>query len=133
MSEQVIVLVSGEMLTIETEMIEVTSMLPRLDPHWKFVDQAGHEHHADGTKYQVEYPTLDVREREYYCYQCLDLHTESSWVCKLCSEVIEPGTTGPSPIREFIPGMTTYRMNGIPIPEERAREILADEAVARKR
>jgi hypothetical protein len=109
----------GELVT-ETEAIEVASSLPRPDRSWRYTDRESHEHY-----WQDGYPTLTrVVDETYWCADCGDEHTESHLECPLCGEHIEPGTVGPSTFREFMPGRTSYWLNGEPITPERAREIL---------
>jgi hypothetical protein len=114
--------VTGEfgVLRVERDMIDVTSGLPRPDEAWRYTDRQGHGHYwRDG------YPTLrTVLGGPYWCEDCHDEHQDSHLECPLCSETVQPGMVGPSPFREFIPGLTSYYLNDEPITEERAREIL---------
>jgi hypothetical protein len=108
-------------LVISTEQVEITSMLPRPDHLWRHTDRQGHEHYwtDDG------YPTLRrVDDETYWCGDCDDEHTDSHWECAQCGERVEPGMSGPSGFREFIPGPTSYTLNGEPISKERAEQII---------
>jgi hypothetical protein len=110
----------GELI-IEVDRVEVTSNLPRPDPAWRYTDEHGHEHY-----WENGYPTLTrVNEEPYWCEDCNDEHTDSHFECPICGETVSPGSTGPSGFREFIPGLTSYRLNGQPISKERADEIVA--------
>lgn len=115
-------------LTVDTAMIDVTSNLPRPDKSWRYTDQQGHEHYwRDG------WPTLTrVVDETYWCGECNDEHHDTHLECRVCHETIEPGTTGPSGFREFIPGRTTYLLNGEPISKERAEEIMAQRRSRRR-
>jgi hypothetical protein len=107
-------------LVVEMEFIEITSNSPRPDKGWRHTDAAGHEHHwRDG------YPTLArVVDRVYWCADCGDEHDETHLECPLCHETVEPGMVGPPPYREFVPGRTSYRLDGRPVSETRAKEIV---------
>jgi hypothetical protein len=107
-------------LRVETDMIDVTSNLPRPDKAWTYTDRAGHDHRWDHG-----YPTLVVVDEEtYWCEDCGDEHTDSHYECPRCGEEIRPGLVGPSLHREYIPGRTEYLLNGEPISEDEARRII---------
>lgn len=105
-------------LVMETEQIEVTSALPQPDHNWRFTDAQGHEHFwRDG------YPTLvSVADETYWCPDCGDDHTDTHLECAICGEAIVPGTYFHAG-RQFVPGRTSYRLNGEPITKERYEEI----------
>lgn len=108
-------------LRVETEMIDVTSGLPRPDENWTYTDQHGHEH-----RYDDGYPTLiQVVDETYWCPDCNDEHEKTHLECRECGEHINPGLRGPSMFREFIPGPRSYYLNDEPISEQRFREIAA--------
>lgn len=107
-------------LRVETEMIDVTSGLPRPDETWSYIDRQGHGH-----RYDNGYPTLvEVVDRTYWCADCNDEHQDTHLECRICGESIEPGMRGPSPFREFAPGRTAYYLNDEPISPERYQEIV---------
>lgn len=117
-------------LTIETDMIDVTTGLPGPDKAWRFTDANGHEHYWSADAY---YPTLKVVvDRVWWCSDCNDEHEDDHLECKLCGEVIVPGTVGPSPFRTFAPGPRSAFLNGEPISPERADDLIgqAREAAA---
>lgn len=106
-------------LVIETEIIEVTSNWPRPDKAWRYTDHAGHVHHwADG------WPTLDYVIDERWTDEDGEEATSGHYECPICREAIQPGMVGPSGFREFAPGRTSYTLNGQPVDEQRAREIV---------
>ncbi|MFI2620421.1 hypothetical protein [Streptomyces sp. NPDC018584] len=115
----------GRTLEVETERIEVTTALPQPDPRWTYTDRAGHEH-AYGQRGSAAhtYPTLARRESEpYWCSDCDDEHTDVWFECPLCGEQIEPGTfidTSP----QYMPGPTTYLIDGEPVTEAEGKALL---------
>lgn len=111
-------------LEIEREVIEYSTALPQPDPRWRAVDSNGHEHaYAEGTDH---YPTLKpVFGEPYWCEDCNGEHQDSWLVCRECGEKVTPGTRVDTSIQRM-PGRTEYLLNGEPIPESRAQEILAD-------
>jgi hypothetical protein len=114
--------ITGEFgeLRIDVEQIDVTSCGRRVDETWRYTDQAGHEHYwRDG------YPTLvEIVDERYWCDDCEDEHTETHLECPLCGESIVPGTRSAGTYREFRPGRKSITLNGEPISEERANEII---------
>lgn len=111
-----------DVLEIERDMIEVSTGLPQPSKSWTVTDSQGHEHaYADGPD---RYPTLRPEYRTFWCPDCHEEHEESWLVCRLCGERVEPGTyvdTTP----QFLPGRTSYTLNGEPITKERADGIIA--------
>lgn len=105
-------------------MIEVSTQLPQPDPRWTYTDHAGHDH-AYGTK-DDPYPTLVERQSEpYWCEECHDEHTDTWLECPQCGEKITPGTyIDPSP--KYIPGLTTYRIDGEEVTQEEGEALLAE-------
>ncbi|MFF9269112.1 hypothetical protein [Streptomyces rochei] len=119
-------------LTIEHEGEWVTSNSPQPDPHWRTTDKEGHQHaYVDGPD---RYPTLvSVTGDAYWCTLCCDEHADTWYECRICGEKITPGTridTTP----KWIAVSTTYTLDGEPITEAQAQEIMvraqrmADEA-----
>jgi hypothetical protein len=108
-------------LTIETDQIEVTSALPQADKNWRYTDRQGHEHYWDDG-----YPTLAViYDAFYWCQDCGVEHADTHLECPTCQERIVPGTFVEMG-RRFVPGRSTYRLNGEPITKERYEEIRGD-------
>jgi len=108
-------------LAMETEQIEVTSALPQPNQNWHYIDRQGHEHYwRDG------YPTLvGVVDETYWCADCGEDHTDSHWGCATCGEEITPGTYVDTS-RRFVPGLTSFTLNGEPITQERFEELRRD-------
>jgi hypothetical protein len=108
-------------LTIETEMVDVTSNLPRPDKNWRFTDENGHEHYWQDN----DWPTLvTVVDETYWCEDCGDDHQNTHLACAICGVTVEPGMVRPPGHREFVPGRKAYYLDGEPITEERANEII---------
>lgn len=78
-------------LHVTQEMVDVPTRLPKPDPSWSMVDEAGHFHAAWQEGRHVEYPTLQTRSRP--CDgACGDpSHEESYYVCRICEVEIRPG------------------------------------------
>ncbi len=110
---------NGHTLEIETDRLEVTSMLPQRDPSWRTTDDAGHEHYAVSTLAGVHYPTLYAQHGE----PDEDGDCDSWWVCCRCEQKIVPGTVVDHS-RRFIPGMTTYTLDGEHIPPAQAQAFI---------
>lgn len=116
-------LANGNRLTIDREVIEVTSISSQPDTKWRFTDSTGHQHYYRKGKY----PTLRDITQTYWCPDCRDEHTDLLWrECRWCKERIVPGEKSPSPFPEYIPGPTTFRLNGQIISEEEAQAIFND-------
>lgn len=84
---------------IQQDWIDVTSERESSDPHWRATDSSGHEHH-----YASGYPTLEfVIDASHWCdgnegYARHDPHEhidEAHYECRICREVVEPGTLPP--------------------------------------
>jgi hypothetical protein len=109
-------------LVIEREMIPVHYMSD-IDAGWRYTDANGHRHYCD---YEAadHYPTLrEVTDETWWCADCADEHEDSHLECRQCGEVIRPGTTGPG--TRLIAGPVTYTLNGEPVTEEQARELIS--------
>jgi hypothetical protein len=116
MTDSTVRLPDGRVLEIEVDMIDVTSGLPQPDEGWTYTDHVGHPHRWDNG-----YPTLVlVIDETYWCTDCGDEHTDDHWECPLCGEEIKPGTRGPDLFRRYIPGLTSYSLDGEPITREQA-------------
>lgn len=100
------------MLTIETEMVDVTlARKTSPDPNWTYVDSAGHYHAlaSDGTL-----PTLTATTEHRECGgacgadEC-EGYDVTVYECAICGAEVEPGriTTYPAG-REFMPGRTSW-------------------------
>lgn len=68
-----------------------------LDPSWQFVDGEGHGHFVGKAKSET-LPTL-----EWVSFPCSmghgdDCTSEGEWRCRLCGEVIDPGTRPARPV-----------------------------------
>jgi hypothetical protein len=120
----------GRTLEIDTERIDVSTALPQPDPNWTYTDRASHTH-TYGQPGERTYPTLELRTSEpYWCAECEDEHTDTWFECPLCGEKIDPGTridTSP----KYIPGLTSYRIDGQHVTKEEAEALLAQIQAAR--
>lgn len=95
-----------------------------VDKNWTFTDTMGHSHWYDGgyptlTAVYEDYPcTAHGEDEGYYPFVC--------WICKHCSEMIEPGTTGPGVIAML--GKRSARREGWlrGITATKAQEMLND-------
>jgi hypothetical protein len=113
-------------LEAETEMIDVTSGLPYPNERWTYTDRQGHEHRYSRRAAGDYYPTLVwVVDETYWCEDCRDEHTDGHYECAICGEHITPRLRGPDLSRKYIPGLTSYYLNGEPITKERADELMA--------
>jgi hypothetical protein len=90
----------------------------KLDPNWQFVDAQGHGHFTrpddSGVSWAKRLPTLEERtepcgdeEEDHSCMveEC-DLWLDTNWHCKICDEIIEPGTVS-VPRPTHLPGPVT--------------------------
>ncbi|GAA4626666.1 hypothetical protein GCM10023196_035810 [Actinoallomurus vinaceus] len=68
-------------LRVETEMIDVTSSLPKPDPNWTYTDENGHEH-----RYEDGYPTLVRVVDDRYIDEFGDEMEEAHLECRQCGE-----------------------------------------------
>jgi len=116
----------GHTLEIQRDMIDVTAM-SEPDPGWTFTDTQGHEHGAveQGPDGSVRYPSLLKRVIPHECDgYCEEEGCPLGWVCQWCYEHITPGVrTGRT--RRYIPGRTTYLVDGEPVSEQAARDFAA--------
>lgn len=112
---------AGHVLVFEREMVEITSSAPRRDKAWRHVDSNGHEHRLiDG-----EWPTLRwVKGETYFCESCNDEHTEGHWECAVCGEHVEPGMRSAPSYREFMPGLSSWQLDGETIDPDEADRLL---------
>src|SRR6266699_3417814 len=116
-------------LRIEYDMIDVNTIGGNIpDKEWDYTDRQGHRHFYSDT--EDTYPTLSLRHSTYFCGDCHDEHTDSWYVCRTCGETIQPGTK-PDPkagMKQYVPGLPEFWLNGEPISPERARELLGDQS-----
>lgn len=123
----------GRTLEIEQDRISVSTALPQPDPNWTYTDHAGHQH-AYGTDGSVtdRYPTLALRKgKPYWCADCQDEHTDTWLECPRCGEKITPGTyidTSP----KYLPGLTSYLIDGQPVSKEEGDALFAQIRSARE-
>ena len=94
----------------------VTMGVRTTDEHWMFTDAAGHEH-----RYDSGYPTLDyVVDASHWCDGREGLYShdpheavdDAHYECKLCREVIKPGTHPPEH-QVYVAGSSSYRITGL--------------------
>lgn len=111
----------GSTLRIEQEVIDVSTSLPEHDPDWQYTDAQGHKH----SMVKGKYPMLRwVVFKTYFCSDCNDEHEKGEYRCKLCNEVITPGSRNPSPHPKLVLGLRAYYLNDEPITQERYKEII---------
>jgi hypothetical protein len=113
--------------------IDVTSM-HRPDTGWVMVDAHGHEHrwHVDGrpavsyspsATYDV--PTLVYVKDGEETDEDGETYEVGHLECRACGEHVRPGYTADT-IRQYIPGLRWYRINGQSVsPEEFERRLTA--------
>lgn len=81
-------------LTLSQNMHEVVSGLPRPDPAWQYVDEAGHFHAYDEAG---KLPTLDARQKKKECDgscggACVgDGYSVTVYRCRICAKKVKPG------------------------------------------
>jgi hypothetical protein len=118
---------NGHTLEIEREMIEVTSNLPQRDPRWKQTDERGHLHMAvrEGGMIndRVTYPTLVIRYGDEQTDEDGETWREQWWACRECGATVVPGVIYDRS-RKFIPGLTTYTLDGEHIPPAQAQAFI---------
>ncbi len=120
--------ISGDVLSTECELIDVTSIGGHYVPEedWQHTDDRGHLHFYSDT--EDHYPTLKIRRYSYFCHDCHDMHEEFDRVCKECGQVITPGTKPdpkhPAGVTEYMAGPKEYFLNGKPITKEEAERHL---------
>ena len=107
-------------LSVETNMVEITSDWPSPDPHWQATDSNGHTH-SYVAEHIFIYPSLRlVVDASHWCngdegIAPHDPHTavdESHWECRECGEVVEPGMFPPCWPR-WMPGSKTATLDGL--------------------
>jgi len=115
----------GRVLERAVDMVDVTSGLPRADKDWAYTDRQGHPHRwVEGGSH---YPSLIwVVDQTYWCEDCEEEHTDGHEECRYCGEHVTPGTVGPPGHREYIPGMTSYYLDGEPVTPEQYQALLAE-------
>lgn len=112
---------AGQVLTVDTEMIDVTTNLPRPDRDWRFTDVNGHEHYWS----ENGWPTLkEVVDDSYWCDDCEEEHEQSHWECAACGVPVPPGMRPPSGFREYAPGLRRYLIDGEEVSEAEAQEFV---------
>jgi len=119
----------GRRIEVVTDMIDVTSSLPRPDEKWTYTDRAGHEHHWSDDAWPTLRQVIDdvywvLDDDGYEEYKEEEFH----WECVQCGEHIEPGMRGPSMFKEYMPGHTSYFLDGEEITHEQAEVLLNPEA-----
>jgi len=115
--------VGNHTVRVQQQMINVDYMSD-IDGNWKHTDKAGHQHWCEYDA-QDHYPTLkEVRGETYWCGDCRDEHEDSHLECRLCGEMITPGTTGPG--SKWIPGMVEATIDGEPATMEEVQALLRE-------
>lgn len=105
----------GCILTIERDIIPISTALPRRNPAWEFTDTQGHYHayDADG-----DLPTLTRHVEDKPCdgscgNTCdgspCEGYTVTTWTCMACDEQVEPGLLH-GVHAESIPGRYTWSL-----------------------
>lgn len=110
-------------LAVEREMIPV-HYLSDIDAAWTFTDAHGHAHYCE---YEAadHYPTLRlVIDDTWWCEDCAGEHEDTHQECRQCGETIRPGITGPG--TRHIAGLITCTLNGEPVTQEQAEQIIAE-------
>src|ERR1017187_3633868 len=79
-------------LSIEQDAIPVQMMI-EADPNWLYTDKAGHLHYHAGEQAADIYPTLrEVEDDQHWCGSCDESHADTHLECRMCGEVVFPGT-----------------------------------------
>ncbi len=116
---------TGEVFEMHQDLIDVTSM-SRVDPSWRFVDPAGHEHrwYANGqpaTTYSpsqhYDLPTLIVVHDGLGYYEDGEEYELSHYECPQCGAHVRPGTCADS-TTQYIGGLCHCRINGEFVSED---------------
>lgn len=101
-------------LTIEQDVRQEWTGLPKPDPAWTFTDSNGHFHAYDLEDDTNRYPTLQAKTEVLPCdnsdhdYECDGVHV-THWHCQICDEEVEPGSIpGPHPF--LIEGPKDWRI-----------------------
>ncbi len=116
----------GRTLTVSVGMIEVTTMGPDYepDPLWSHIDRSGHTHMWVGGKL----PTLVQRHRDWIDDDG-DSRSDSWRECIECGEEVAPGYVVRAGYmagaRNFVPGLRSYELDGVPVSEEEAQRFIA--------
>lgn len=98
---------------ITTEMVDISTGLPKPDHNWSYTDGAGHFHAYDQTKDALDrYPTLKIRIEEVPCGESdhdsdCDGANIRHYHCRLCDEELNPGLI-PGPHYDVMPGLSEW-------------------------
>lgn len=90
------------------DQVDVTTNAPRRDQTWQTSHACGTILNWDNVEWYVD--------RITWCSQCLEDHEDGHWVCPKCLKEVNPRMVGPSGIRETIPGMVHYLIDGVEVP-----------------
>jgi hypothetical protein len=130
--------VAEGVIRLERNLAEVNAGGPVADEAWRFTDGSGHEHAYVGKPREPidHYPTLAYAPGpSYYCGECGDEHEDyavSHYECRICGEVIEPGSREPrDPEAMYLTHQALY-LNGEPITRERAEALVGYAMTAQK-
>jgi hypothetical protein len=116
----------GHELEVTTEAIEITSISnDEPDPDWTETDSQGHRHYRSTTETGGPYPTLQWKPDMVHCSDCHEEEDHGHLVCIQCGERVQPGMRPLPPGRNFIPGMTSYLIDGQPVSKQAAEDFLA--------
>jgi hypothetical protein len=101
-------------LTIEQDVRQEWTGLPKSDPAWTFTDSNGHFHAYDLDGDTSHYPTLRAKTEVRACdnsdhdHECDGVHI-THWHCQICDEEVEPGSI-PGPHSFLIEGPKDWRI-----------------------
>jgi len=117
---------NGHELEIVAESVEITSInSSEPDPDWTETDAAGHRHYHSKTETGGPYPTLMWKPDMVHCQDCHEEEDHGYLVCGECGERVQPGFRPLSPARTFIPGLTSYTIDGEPVSKQAAEDFMA--------
>lgn len=118
----------GRVLEIHTDRIEITTLGSQPDPNWDYTDAAGHRHHRDSNgdvptlRWVVDEPAYTVEEDGY-----LEEYPETGHhECPLCGEHVPPGMVVGPPFSRYVPGVTTFYLDGDEIDPDEAAALMED-------
>lgn len=118
---------SGRSFSVNTEMIDITSMSDsyKVDPAWVWTDPAGHMHR--GT--EIELTTAWSVVHSHWCADCREEHYDYERFCIVCTAHVDPPMVldVPAGMRQSVAGMTTYMIDDEPVDEATFRAELARE------
>jgi hypothetical protein len=119
-------------IIVETEMVDISTNLPKADDRWTYTDAVGHFHAYDqAARHGDRYPTLNARVEHRECdglhaYPTTDEYCEgydvTLYSCRICGEEIKPGTI-PGPHYETMAGGTSWRAK-VSMPVNQAISLL---------